>query len=303
VFGYTRDGQVLEPEATAVKQAIVDVLAGTSLRAIAKRWNEAGLTTPQRKKRGGGPWSNLTVRRALLKPCYAGLRVYRGEVVGKGAWDALIDEDTHNGLVAFLTDPSRRVNLSFERKYQGSGVYLCGVCGERLYARDRPMYYRCKPGGHVVDHVARKGEPLDDYITGITLELLRRDDIESRLSPRPDLDVAALRGRRAGMESRLSALASMFASAEINADQLRRGTADLREQIAGIDKVLAQAASTSPAAALLDSGDDLETRWDAMSPDIRGKIINELMAVTVLPAPRGGLRLFDPAYIEITPKC
>jgi DNA invertase Pin-like site-specific DNA recombinase len=310
VFGYTQAGEVLEPEATAVAQAITDVLAGTSLRAIAKRWNAAELTTPKRKKRGGGEWNNHTVRRALIKPCYAGLRVYQGKVVGQGTWTPLIDKDTHDGLIAFLSDPSRRSHLSFERKHQGSGVYLCGVCGGRLYARDRPVYYRCKPGdrevdenGQKIDHVARKGEPLDAYITALVLGVLRRDDIASRLSPRPDLDVAALRARRIGIQSRLSDLAAMFARAEIDAEQLRRGTADLREQMAGIDKVLAQAAGTSPAIVFLDGDDDLETRWAALSPDLKGKVINELMTVTVMPAPRGGTKVFDPTYIQIEPKC
>jgi site-specific DNA recombinase len=299
VFGYTQDGQRLEPEATAVQQAITDVLAGKSLRAVANEWNDAKLTTPQRKKRGGGPWSNLTVRRALLKPCYAGLRVYRGEVVGTGDWEALIDKDTHDGLVSFLSDPSRRNHISFERKHQGSGIYICDVCGRKLYAKHRPMNYLCKPSRHV----ARHGEQLDAYVAAIVLELLSRDDIASRLSPRPDLDVAALRGRRTGIQSRLSELAAMFAAGEIDAAQLKRGTADLRAQMAGIDKVLAEAVRTSPAVALLD-GDDLQTRWYASSPDLRGKIIDELMTVRVLPVPPTRRNKgFDPDYIEITPKC
>ena len=36
-FGYTPDGERLEPEATAVTQAITDVLAGGSIRSIAGR--------------------------------------------------------------------------------------------------------------------------------------------------------------------------------------------------------------------------------------------------------------------------
>lgn len=39
VFGYTRIGEPLEPEASAVRQAAADVLAGTSLRSISIDWN------------------------------------------------------------------------------------------------------------------------------------------------------------------------------------------------------------------------------------------------------------------------
>ena len=106
VFGYTQRGELLEPEATAVRQAVHDVLAGKSLRAIAREWNNAGLLTAR-----GKTWNNLTLRRALLRPTHAGLRVYRGNVVGKGEWQAIIDEDTHRGLVAYLSDPTQRKGI------------------------------------------------------------------------------------------------------------------------------------------------------------------------------------------------
>lgn len=299
VFGYTRTGEVLEPEATAVRQAVTDVLAGRSLRSIAAEWNQAGLATPQRARRGGGPWSNLTLRRALLKPCYAGLRTYQGRVVGQGEWEPLIDEDTHRGLVAFLSDPARRNHTSFERKHQGSGVYECGVCGGKLYAKDRPMTYTCKQGSHVT----RLGAWLDDYVTAVVLKVLSGTDIASRLAPRDDLDITVLGARRAGIAARLDELARLFAAGAIDASQLRTGTADLRAQLAGVDAVLADTAATHPAAVLLDAGDDLAARWAATAPDIRGKIIDELMTVRVHPVPPARRNKgFDPAYIDITPK-
>jgi site-specific DNA recombinase len=44
-FGYTLAGQPLEPEATAIRTAVADVLAGKSIRAVAREWNEQGLQT------------------------------------------------------------------------------------------------------------------------------------------------------------------------------------------------------------------------------------------------------------------
>ncbi len=41
-----------------------------------------------------------------------------------------------------------------------------------------------------------------------------------------------------------------------------------------------------PAAKLL-SADDPRDYWGACSPDLRGKIVDEIMTVRVLPAPRG----------------
>ena len=40
------------------------------------------------------------LRRALLNPALAGLRVHQGEVVGKGIWQPIITQEQHRQLVA-----------------------------------------------------------------------------------------------------------------------------------------------------------------------------------------------------------
>jgi hypothetical protein len=60
-------------------------------------------------------------------------------------------------------------------------------------------------------------------------------------------------------------------------------------EIAGIDTVLAEAAYTSALTALTLGGDEdttPEDHWAAASPDIKGKMIAELMDVGCIP-PRG----------------
>jgi hypothetical protein len=92
----------------------------------------------------------------------------------------------------------------------------------------------------------------------------------------------------------------MFAAGEIDGSQLRRGrSVDLPRQLAGIDAVLAEALSVSPVAALLcDDEQRLADRWAASSPDIRGRVVSELMdAVAMLGRRRS--RCFDPSTVEI----
>ncbi|WP_433665599.1 hypothetical protein ACQPW1_07905 [Nocardia sp. CA-128927] len=46
----------------------------------------------------------------------------------------------------------------------------------------------------------------------------------------------------------------------------------------------------------------MEAAWNACSPDVRGKIVDALMTVTILPASRGrkiGGKYFDPRFITI----
>ena len=295
-FGYTMTGEPLEPEATAIRTAVADVLSGKSINQVAREWNAAGL-----KGTRDTTWSAPRIRRLLVNPRYAALKVHQGKVVGPGDWDALIDTDTHRGLVAYLSDPSRIKCTSFEKAYMGSGVYRCGVCGgvmrHAIAGNPRVRRYECRNGQHVV----RIGAPLDDFIETVVLGILSRTDIRNRLSDRTDIDVDGLHTQRASLASRLDELAAMFAEGAIDASQLRRGTSDLRTQLAGVDSVLAELARTSPAANLLKDGPDkLLEHWQDASADIRGKVISELMVVRVMPAPKG--RRFDPAYVTIEPK-
>ena len=64
-----------------MRQAAVDVLAGKSIQAVARGWNAVGLTGTL-----GKPWSAQNVRRMLVRPRYAGLRVHQGAVIGPGTW-------------------------------------------------------------------------------------------------------------------------------------------------------------------------------------------------------------------------
>ena len=97
-----------------------------------------------------------------------------------------------------------------------------------------------------------------------------------------------MHARRTALQARLDELGAMFGAGEIDSGQLRSGTAELRGRLGEIDRILADAAATSPAVHLLDGDpDELETRWAALSPDMKGKIVDELMTVTVMPTPRG----------------
>lgn len=290
-FGYTPTGEPHEPEASAVTTAAADVLAGTSLRQIAREWNESGLRTAH----GGIEWRATSVRRILSSPRYAALVVHRGSVAGKGNWEPLIDEDAHRALLALFNDSSRTTTVSFERKHQGSGVYRCGVCDKRLIlhvAMGGARSYRCPQ-----HHVRRQLAALDEYVDAIVIGRLTAPDAQLVLDE-PERDLPAMQTARDGLQDRLNELSSMFAGGLIEGSQLKRGTAELREKIAVLDAELAAARMVSPLADLVLTGDQLGKRWAELSPDLRGKVINSLLTVTVQKSPKG-LRRFDPSYVDI----
>lgn len=292
-FGYTLDGIPLEPEAEAIRQAVRDVLAGKSIRAIAREWNSRQLPTTG----SATSWKSTMVRRILMNPRNAALVVHQGKVVGPGKWEPIISEDEHRGLTALLSDPARVDKLGFDRKYQGSGVYRCGECGAALAAYTpaggRPRAYACPHR-----HVRRQGQALDDYVSDIVVKWLARVDIGKLLDPK-GFDIARLHAQRNALQARMDELAALFAEGSITGLQLKRGTAELSNALASLDAELAAATQGNPLASLTQgSRQKLEKQWAATSPDIRGKIIDQLLTVTVNRSPRG-LRRFDPEYIAI----
>lgn len=310
-FGYTMSGEPLDPEASAFRQAVADVLAGKSLNGIARRWNTAGLRTTLAgaeftSSRTGkttvaaGLWNNPRLRRLLLNPRYAGLRVHRGRVVGAGDWTPLIEPDAHHALVALLTDPSRSTAVSFERKYLGAGLYRCGVCDDGTTlktaypgGRERRAY-ACRKQSHLV----RVGEPTDDYVIAQVLERMTREDAADLLGHEA-VDVSALTAQREALQAKLDRITAMFENDDIGADQFAATSRSTRSKLAVLDNQLAEVTRTSPAAALIAAGEAGAWRlWEGMTVSQRAEAVDEVAVVTVLPAPRGQ-RVFDHNYVHV----
>jgi site-specific DNA recombinase len=297
-FGYTQRGEVFDPEAKAIRKAAADVLDGKSLRQISREWNAQGFTSTR-----GSAWNNTNLKRVLINPRYAALRMYRGTVTGPGDWVAIVDAETYAGVLAVLRDESRGTQVSFERKYIGSHRYLCGVCGA-------PMHYSsAKAGGRYVctktAHLARLQDKTDAYVESVVLAYLRNNPkLHERLAEdrnRNRVDVPALRERRRALATTADGLATLFTEGVLDGPGVRRESAKLAGQIAAIDAELAEVARNSPASRLLEDGlEELEQRWSELSPDLKGKIIDELVVVTVNPTPRGNK--FRTESIDIQPR-
>lgn len=161
MFGYNEDHTICEDEAKWIRQAAADVLTGKSLRAITREWIAAEVPSVR-----GGKWTSP--RLLLLKnPRYAALRSYNGKVVGAGDWPAIIDTDTHAGVVAVLSDTTRKTGtVRYERRYVGSHRYVCGRCRATMmhtiakHADGRTFHkYTCTASAHL----ARTQPELDAH--------------------------------------------------------------------------------------------------------------------------------------------
>jgi hypothetical protein len=304
-FGYLADGiTVNEDEANLVVEGTRDMLAGQSLGAIARRWNAAvGSTTP-----AGNRWTTSGVRRVLMRPRNAGLMEHRGKEIGPAEWPAIVPEAEWRAVVGILSDPSRRITPGPGRRWLGSGIYRCSVCGEAsevvvsAAGRNRKPAYRCKPG-----HVLRTAEDVDAFVRSVIVARLRRDDLADLLAGHADdPDVfEALQSEALALRARLKDLARQFVGEVIDAAQLAEGTRVGQERLAEIEQAQAAAIRISALDQLAGAPDPGQVFLDA-DLDRQRAILHTLAVVTLLPGPKGrpagwkpGQSYFRPESIRV----
>lgn len=309
-YGYEADGMTVVPsEAQEVAHMAEMILLGGSLRSLAADLNARGVLTST-----GTPWRQEAVRKVLLRPRNAGLIDYKGSILGPAQWQPLLKEETWRAVVAILTNPARTTHTSTGRRWLGSGIYRCGLCGSPVKAHTTISVVR--PGSVTKPQyvctrkkeIARNCADVDDLVGSVVIERCSRPDALELLVERPGTDMTALHAHAAGLRERRDELTSLFTDGAIDAVQLRDGTARLREQLALIEAKIAEASRGSVLAGLAGAPDPAAV-WEGMALDRRRAVVSALMQVRILPAPKGkppawqpGESYFRPETVEITPR-
>lgn len=291
-FGYASDGMtVVTDEAREIRSAYKNLLHGASLKSIARRWNDAGLPTTM-----GNPWTHSTVRSTLKNPRYAGLRAYRGEIVGPATWPPLVDEDTYKSAVALLALPERRTTASTARKYLLPSLALCGLCGSDMttgHTQHGQRVYVCR----AKKCISRKAEPVDELVTAVVIARLERPDAADLLTPSNDPELDVYRARAQAIRERLDDLATGLEEGVLTLAAVRRSSTRLQSELAEAEARI-QSGTHADVLRPLVTAPDVGKAWAAADLQQKRAVIDTLMQVTLLP-PERGHRPFDPETVRI----
>ena len=310
-FGWERqaDGTFVlcAAEADVIRDAMERITTGASLASVARRWNAAGITTKK-----GFTWTAPQVRLVLLSGRNAGLHVHQGKVTGVTAqWPAIVTEAEWRACRAILTDPARKTSTGTERRWLGSGLFLCGVCGKPLVASGSHTssgsyrVYRCGTATQR-QHVSRNCQAIDELVAQAVIMRLSRPDAAPALVPAlPDL--SRLRTELDAVRAEQADLAELQTAGKLTVRQVATMTGPLMEREARIEAEMARAAMPSPLEPFA-SGDPAVI-WERLDLDRRRAVVRVLMTVKVHPAPKGrppgwkrGEPYFDAESIEIVPR-
>jgi DNA invertase Pin-like site-specific DNA recombinase len=285
--------KVVPEEAEALRFWTDEILSGGSIRSLVKWCADKGVTTTR-----GNPVTHQDMRDMLLRPRNAGIAVYRGEEVGPGKWEPIVDEAKFRAVVAILSDPGRTVNRGAQPKWLGSLLYLCGrgECGAGMTVtqsggRSYPSY-RC-PTGH---GGGRRAEVVDQYVEDTIVERLSRDDAHELLEPAPDgVDVSGLQAEAEEIRGRMRDLGGLFGAGQLELGPFTEGMDTARAQLEGITQQLARAVTRDPLAGLVGAP-DVRKAWKALGLDQQRTVLRSLVEVT-LKTPRPG-RMPDGGYFD-----
>ena len=300
-FGYTADGMQIEPaEAALIVWATEQILQGASLRSVTRAFRESEFAPTRAKE-----WSTHTVKGVLLRERNAGLMLHRGVVVGKAAWPAIISKEEHHALVSLLDNPTRRcAPIGAPRRWLGSGLYLCGVCGGTMQVgtagKNRKPKYVCgsytrqTKGGR---HVSRTAEHLDAFILEHLIGWLSQPDA-AQVFATPAVPAGQLNTWRTELgviEAQRGELGARLGRGEITMAMLDAANVGLTARAGELEAKLASAMSSSPVSALVGVP-DVAAVWAQMDLEAQRGVLAELMTVTVHPAPHG--RMKDGSYFH-----
>ncbi|WP_448005320.1 recombinase family protein [Agromyces bauzanensis] len=289
--GYTTAGDVIKDEAKAVHDVFERFAAGESLKGLAALLDASGVPT-----RRGGRWNPSSVRTMLQNPRYAGRAVYRGAPTGKpGTWEPIVSEALFDVAQARLNDPRRVTNREgTDRKYLGSGLYVCGVCGGKL--RTNGPRYWCPVGGHVT----RSIKHIDAWVTEVIRQRLRRSDAVSAVFPANDSAAAAIDAEAKQLRERLGLIESDYDAGLIDGRRYATATEKVHAELRRLEGERGRLLAGSAVGSLLSSKDPVAA-FDAASLATRRALVDALAVVRVDPGIRGR-KGFDEASVRIEPK-
>jgi hypothetical protein len=224
-------------------------------------------------------------------------------VIGTAQWPGILDDDTYRAVYALVQDKGRRLQTTTEKRWLGSGLYVCGLCGEplrvtalggtahRKYARK--YHYRCQATAHLTVRQDETDQVVKDFVA----DLLRDPRIVAGMQPK-DVRSSADRDRRTVLVSRLEGFEADYAAGAITGAQLAKATATVNAELAEVEERIALAvrqAVASPVVAAIDPG---QAFLDAPL-DIQRAVLRTLVSVTILKSPNGGGK-WRPERVQIT---
>jgi site-specific DNA recombinase len=315
-FGYTDDQQGTVPEeADAIRKAAQDVIAGVSLSAIAREWDEAGFTTSQRRtdpttgEKKPTSWSAPGVRYVLTSPRYIGKRVYAAKGVNAApevydaTWPPILDEHTFDVVGEVLsqrgvdTRPDGLIAAGMKHQNLLARIAICSCHGTPVRSTSRKgptvngepttrKVYACDAKGLVMER-----ELPDLWVEEAILSRLEAADAVEVLGEDQGGELEDLRKEKVTLQARLDAMVSRYMDGLITDEQFDTANDTAGPQLRAIDDRLA-ALGRATALGDLVASSNVRATWAHLGMEQQRLVLGHLVERVELRTNRRGLTTF-----------
>jgi site-specific DNA recombinase len=292
------DGTQTEYTRAGVVREIFDkVTGGVPLITIENELNARGVPSPAETT-----WRRGVIRKMVLNPVYIGKRVLRGEVVGDGMWDGLVDEDVYWAAVRLLQDPSRTTTRPGRAVHLLSYVVTCAVCGGPT---SRHTVLRKGWTGEMYSCLKRRcaAAPMgvmDEYVQRVVVAWLSRPDVYEILTAQTatDAEVGHARAEAQRLRVDLEEWRKLAEAGEVTPISFARAEKGLLAQITGHEARAAEAGV--PPVLRGRIGEQAMAAWTALGDEVAVKrdIIRTVADIRLKPAGKGNRRPFGRHRLE-----
>jgi site-specific DNA recombinase len=280
IFGWDRDPNtgeriVVEAEAALVREGAERVLAGETPTTLAVNWNERGAGTTK-----GARWDTTGVRRMLRRPANAGLRVFRGEVIGDASWPPLLERQMWEAVNAALTPKPNGGPRA--RKYLLTGLLICSKCRApmRGHKSSGSRGYACSVCERRIAANKTDARVRDLLLARLDTPELARMHAVAQSST----DEAAAIDEVRETEDRLRTLSEMFAAGDLSRDEWDSGRKVAGERREAAERRLNREPGPRALAESLGA-ESLRDLWDEREDGWRRELLRVLIErIDVAPA-------------------
>jgi site-specific DNA recombinase len=299
-WGFARDWTSHHPdEAPIVRELFARYDRGESLSAIRRDLDARGVRSPE-----GARLTLSNLRRTLSRPRYCGLLVHRGEVVGPGCWEPLVDRELFDRVQARLRY-RERTRRPTARTYPLTGLLFCSACGHGLHGRAQhglnasgrtERRYVCPPRGEGgCGKVGMLAPRVEDAVAAVALAELTDEQLVARRARGLQGAEAELVAGLDALGRRREELAAAYGAGELTMVEWRAARAALDAQEEQARARLSRSTEAAALALLPPSAAELVALWDRMDWSARRALLDVLVdRVNVLPG-RGANGKSDPA--------
>lgn len=256
LFGYTRDGEVIESEKKIAERMASALITGVPILTLARQLEEEGIKTTR-----GSVWRPGTVRQYLNNPRLAGFSTLKGEIVAEGLWEPILDRDTWETVRALLAGRARgrkpRVSLL-------NGLLFCGKCKHRMITSGSrgQRTYRCpnRPGMPGCGGVSAYAEPVEEVVESYAQARLDDPRVRNAIRRLAATGSPKLLGEIASIEARILELEAQLDEPGIPVATILRAIDRSRERLEECQSQLIVSTPTPLPTSGGDWPDDLERR-------------------------------------------